>query len=228
MAYFLANAVDMYTRTQLLMEHRATGYKEELKDYDPNSYAQYKGRYFSNLTPKVLEIITPIIDNELGTGTWKIDSGNFFDTKVPYRIHTDTGLPDPSPWKTFVFPLKVFAGTSYNAAKNSLYVLNQRWYGPAAFFVKGSTDVQEEYNKVITDYTDVAELDKGFDEDLIADCSHLPRSNFEGLTVKQRFEWKPGNVIVFDRRHLHVASNFLQAGAHSKIGLSVFTSAVED
>jgi hypothetical protein len=227
MAYFLENAVDLYTRTQLLMEHRAAGYKEELKDYDPNSYAQYKGRYFSNLTPKVLEIITPIIDKELGEGTWKIDSGNFFDTKVPYRIHTDTGLPDVSPWKTFVFPLKVFAGTDYDPSKNALYVLNQRWYGPAAFFVKGSTDVEEEYNKVVTDYRDVAELCTGFDEDLVADCSHLPRSNFEGLTVKQRFDWKPGNVLVFDRRHLHVASNFLRAGAHGKIGLSVFTSAIE-
>ena len=228
MAYFLENKLDMFTRTQLLMEHRATGYKEELKEYDPNSYAQYKGRYFSNLTPRVLEIVTPIIDQELGQGTWKIDSGNFFDTRVPYRIHTDTGLPDLSPWKTFVFPLKVFAGTDYDPAGNALYVLNQRWYGPAAFFVKGSTDVAEEYNKVITDYSEVSELDRGFDEELVADCSHLPRSNFEGLTVKHRFDWKPGNVLVFDRRHLHVASNFLRAGAHGKIGLSIFTSAIED
>ena len=32
MAYFLENKLDMFTRTQLLMEHRATGYKEELKE----------------------------------------------------------------------------------------------------------------------------------------------------------------------------------------------------
>lgn len=224
MAYVLENVLDLYTRTELLMEHHNTGFKQEQQQYDASNYVQFTGRYFSDITPKVVEIITPIINNELGQGTWKIDNANFFDTKVPYRVHTDTGLPDPNPWKTFVFPLKVFAGTEYNPAKNALYVLNQRWYGPAAFFVKGSTDVKEEYNKVITDYSDVAELTHGFDEQLVEECSHLPRNNFEGLSVQKRFEWRPGNVIVFDRRCLHVSTNFLQAGARRKIGLSVFTS----
>jgi len=217
MAYVLKKALDLWSRTKLMNEHQL----------DLNEYAKFSGRHFSNLTPIVIDIITPIIDNELGKGTWEITSGNFFTTNVPYRIHTDTGIPDPRPYKTFVIPLKVFTTPTYDSSKNALYILNQKWDGAASFFVKGTPGVKEEFNKIVDDYAEVCGLVQGFDETLVTECNHLDRSNFEGMSVLNRCEWIPGDIIVFDRKHLHVSTNFLEAGAQSKIGLSIFTSYLE-
>jgi len=49
--------------------------------------------------------------------------------------------------------------------------------------------------------------------------SHIPIENLHGLTVEKVAEWKPGQVITFDRGQLHSASN----GHKFKIGISIFT-----
>lgn len=229
MAHVLEKAVDLYTRNLLLMEHKAAGYKKETNTYNSENYVQFKGRYFSDINSTVISLIKPIIDKELGAGTWKIDTANFFDTSVPYRIHTDTGTPDPNCFKTFVFPLRYFTNIEqYDPNFNALYILKQKWRGPAAFFVKGSENVQAEFNQIVTDYSDIEGLESGYDATLVEECSHLDKENFEGLSALAKFPWIPGNVIVFDRHRLHVTADFRRAGIYRKLGLSVFTSRVTD
>ena len=53
--------------------------------------------------------------------------------------------------------------------------------------------------------------------------SHLKEEWLEGLTVQKYFPWTIGSIICFDSLQIHSASNFLNCGIESKLGLSIFT-----
>ena len=76
-----------------------------------------------------------------------------------------------------------------------------------------------------TDYTDIEGYDPNlkFDEKIHAQyCKHIPIENLHGLTVDRIVEWKVGDVIAFDRQHLHCAGS----GHSKKMGISVFTNRI--
>ena len=76
-----------------------------------------------------------------------------------------------------------------------------------------------------TDYTGIEGYDPNleFDQKLHAQyINHIPIENLHGLTVDRIVEWKLGDVITFDRQHLHCAGS----GHTKKIGLSVFTNRI--
>jgi hypothetical protein len=192
----------------------------------------YPGRVFGNDIGPALEIVKPIIDRELGEGNWTVRDygGNFFETNVGYRVHADTGTDGPeSVFQTFVFPLRLTR--SYlkptDPERVRFMVLNQRWQGPAAFFMHGDRAQPKEYNTVINDYRDVIGLEPGnMDAELLKDCPHLNRNNFSGLSVDKNFQWIPGVPMTFPRDRLHVNSAFTRYGYEKKLGLSIFTSRV--
>lgn len=49
------------------------------------------GRVFSHNAQEALLVVLPMINSLLGNNKWKLFEGNFFDTKVGYRVHADTG-----------------------------------------------------------------------------------------------------------------------------------------
>ncbi len=189
---------------------------------------EYPGRTFGLDLDAAMEIVKPIIDNELGEGTWERDGGNFFLTNTGYRIHADTGKQGPEKvWQTFVFPLAITFkyGVEAQPEKNKLIVLNQTWSGDAAFFLRGSPDEPNEYNIVVKDYAAVGNIEHHtMDGWLIDNCPHLNSSNFYGLTVDKMFTWTPGTPITFPRNRLHVSTPIQRYGIESKLGLSIFTS----
>jgi len=192
-------------------------------------FQSYPGRSFGLDTGPAMEIVKPIIDSVLGEGTWKQNGGNFFETSVGYRIHADTGKDGPdNVLQTFVFPLSLTPNTiGITKPENvRLLILNQTWDGDAAFFVRGTPNVQSEYNIVVGNYRDVGNKDDGetIDGLLIDHCPHLNPSNFVGLSVDKNFQWIPGIPITFPRNRLHVSSAFTRQGYEKKLGLSIFTS----
>ena len=179
-----------------------------------------------------LEIVRPIIDSVLGAGTWEVAGGNFFETETGYRVHADTGKEGPDRvLQTFVFPLRqeLRDDVPVRLERNRFLVLNQTWTGDAAFFLRGETVEPNEYNQVITDYKDVGNLDdmETMDGILLDHCPHLDIRNFAGLTVDKHWQWIPGVPMTFPRNRLHVSSAFPRNGIKRKLGLSIFTSRLD-
>ena len=179
-----------------------------------------------------LEIVRPIIDSVLGAGTWEVAGGNFFETETGYRVHADTGKEGPDRvLQTFVFPLRqeLRDDVPVRLERNRFLVLNQTWTGDAAFFLRGETVEPNEYNQVVTDYKDVGNLDdmETMDGILLDHCPHLDIRNFAGLTVDKHWQWIPGVPMTFPRNRLHVSSAFPRNGIKRKLGLSIFTSRLD-
>ena len=179
-----------------------------------------------------LEIVRPIIDSVLGAGTWEVAGGNFFETETGYRVHADTGKEGPDRvLQTFVFPLRqeLRDNVPVRLERNRFLVLNQTWTGDAAFFLRGETVEPNEYNQVVTDYKDVGNLDdmETMDGILLDHCPHLDIRNFAGLTVDKHWQWIPGVPMTFPRNRLHVSSAFPRNGIKRKLGLSIFTSRLD-
>jgi len=190
---------------------------------------EYPGRAFALDLAPALELISPIIDSVLGSGTWEVTGGNFFETNTGYRVHADTGKEGPGRvWQTFVFPLSMEAKPNMQPSLEQvrLLILNQTWDKDAAFFLRGSPDEPNEYNIVVKDYREVGNRDDDgtIDGMLLEQCPHLNPSNFVGLSVDKSFQWIPGIPITFPRNRLHVSSAFPRFGILKKTGLSIFTS----
>jgi hypothetical protein len=190
---------------------------------------EYPGRRFALDLAPAMEIVKPIIDGVLGTDTWELAGGNFFETETGYRVHADTGKEGPDKvLQTFVFPLSITPKPNVipNYEKVRFLVLNQTWSGDAAFFLRGSHDDPSEYNIVVKNYKEVGNRDDEgtIDGMLIQQCPHLNPSNFVGLSVDKSFQWIPGVPITFPRNRLHVSSAFPRQGVAKKLGLSIFTS----
>ena len=188
------------------------------------------GRIFSHNTQEALLVVLPIINSLLGSNKWKLFEGNFFDTKVGYRVHADTGWSGEScVWQTVVFPLSYEPTAAADFEKNRLIIFNQEWKGKPSFFLKGghpspALDGATPYGSVY-DYTDVKHIVPGFyDSDAVSLCTHLDKQNLEGLTVDKSFTWTPGVPITFPRTRLHASTAFHKFGFKQKLGLSLFFS----
>jgi len=195
------------------------------KDFLTNCTHVYPGRKFNTNVSMATEALLPELKKHL-PGDWIVDGGNYFDTVIPYRMHCDSGKNLNNLWYNIVIPLQLWTATEYDRNLNKLIVTNQTWNQDAAFFVKGNQST-DEYNTCVTDYSTVGNLENGTDENLVKLCSHLNPTNLEGLTVKAMFDWEPGDVIIFKRNLIHGTSNWKRAGVFKKLGLSLFTSRLD-
>ena len=188
------------------------------------------GRTFSHNAHEALFVVLPIINSLLGTNKWKLFEGNFFDTKVGYRVHADTGWSGKSGiWQTVVFPLSYQPTTVADFEKNRLIIFNQEWRGKPSFFMKGESrnpalSGASPYDSVFN-YQDIEKIIPNFyDQTAINLCPHLPKQNLEGLTIDKSFIWTPGVPITFPRTRLHASTAFHRFGFKQKLGLSLFFS----
>ena len=150
-----------------------------------------------------------------------ITAAFFFYTDKPHVIHNDDTYELPQVYKGITIPLEYEGNTRYPY----LCFFHQYYLeGPAKFF-KGGVDFPEHYNKHIIDYSEVQGLSEKGIPDIVRSnfMSHLKPQWLEGLTFDRALPWKPGNALVFDSVRLHCASNFLQQGIKSKLGISIFT-----
>ena len=148
----------------------------------------------------------------------------FFYVEQPHIIHNDDSFEFPVCYKGINIPLEL-EYISEPCGLPHLCFFDQYYLdGPAKFF-NGSSEVPTYYNKCVYSYDDVhgcttTPIDKKVKETYF---SHLRYSWLNGLSVNSIIDWVPGNAIVFDTVRLHCASNFIQQGVKSKLGLSIFT-----
>ena len=154
-------------------------------------------------------------------GDVDITAAFFFYTSKPHIIHNDDTYELPKVFKGITIPLEYIGGKSYP----SLCFFHQYYLeGPSKFF-NGGVDFPEHYNKHVTEYSEVQATSNAGIPDFVRlkYLSHLKPVWLEGLTFDRALPWKPGNALVFDSVRLHCASNFLQQGIKSKLGISIFT-----
>ncbi len=177
-------------------------------------------------TIPILKTVFEKIKNEVGDCV--IYTGFFFYVQQPHIIHNDDDKLGPIVYKAFTLPLEL----EYNIRdEDHLYpylCMFDQYYldGPSKFFGGSKIDIPTFYNKQVYEYSRV--MNKSSEPfDAFARqkyLTHLKPFWLEGLSFNSAHLWKPGNAIVFDCVRLHCASNFLDLGIKSKLGLSIFTA----
>lgn len=158
-------------------------------------------------------------------GEHKIFGGFYFYVERPHIIHNDDLYELPLIYKASTLPLKLTHTDPDNTTIPNLCFFDQYYLdGPAKFF-NGGVVYPEYYNKHIEEYSKVYGItDVPFDPVIKEKYfSHLKDAWLQGLSFKNALPWKPGNALIFDCARLHAASNFLQHGVKSKLGISLFT-----
>ena len=149
----------------------------------------------------------------------------YFYVEKPHIIHNDDLNEFPLIYKASTLPLQITYNEPGNTDLPSLCFFDQYYLdGPSKFF-KGGINFSEYYNKHVDEYSKVYNTtDTPFDPAIKEKYfSHLKDEWLEGLSFKSALPWKPGNALIFDCARLHAASNFLQNGIKSKLGLAIFT-----
>ena len=75
-----------------------------------------------------------------------------------------------------------------------------------------------------TDYTKISDYKPGakIDEKIYTQyLSHIFKENFEGLTIETIYDWQQGDVLTFDRQHLHCGAGDRK---YPKRALIIFTN----
>ena len=158
-------------------------------------------------------------------GDHKIFGSFYFYVEKPHIIHNDDLYEFPLIYKASTLPLKITYNDPENTTIPSLCFFDQYYLdGPSKFF-KGGIDFPEYYNKHVEEYSKVYGTTETPFDPVIKEkyFSHLKDKWLEGLSFKTALPWKPGNALIFDCARLHAASNFLQNGIKSKLGLALFT-----
>lgn len=188
------------------------------------------GRVFSHDIDAAIQLVMPIIESILGNNTWILSGGNFFETRVGYRVHADTGFEGPSKvWQTIVFPLEMDINEFADLEKNRLIIFNQSWKKRSSFFLRGGDPYPEVSENspydLVFNYTDVINTNSNIiSEEAATLCPHLDRRDLEGLTIDRSLLWTPGIPMTFPRDRLHASTAFPRVGVPRKLGLSLFFS----
>ena len=181
----------------------------------------YVIRKYEDMAGGILDDVLDMLKETFGD--FKVRTAHFFDVPKPHVLHVDDKFSYPNAYKAFTIPLQI-RGTTENKAK--VVFFDQYYYGGPAKFVNKAdiSDTPKFYNEYITDYENVTnkkyETIDPHHKDML---SHLKEEWLEGLTVQKYFPWTIGSIICFDSLQIHSASNFLNCGIESKLGLSIFT-----
>lgn len=212
---------------------------KEIFDNDQNLInrptQKFSGRNSLNLAK---EVITPIINNVLGEGTWKIAAGHFFDSTFAYGLHSDGSNFEPNnnnAWQTFVFPMDVeLIDPTKPMGEMFVLITGQTWRGPSASFRQGQRNVDSikmEYDnnkiEIVTDYSVLGNLQPGYVDPKFKQYTELGDETVRGLTVEHLLPWIPGVPGTFPRSRIHCSSTFSRSNVKSKRALSIFTSRLD-
>jgi hypothetical protein len=169
----------------------------------------------------IIDDFLPILREKFGD--FKVRVAHFFEVTHPHIIHIDDDFKLSNAFKAFTVPLEIREGTDEDL---SLIFFDQYYYHGPSKFVKGSNveKLNVHYNNYITNYEQIESLsDTDLTDDQKKMLTHLNPQWYKGLSVQTHFKWKIGSILGFDSLQLHSASNFLDQGIKSKLGLSIFT-----
>jgi len=152
------------------------------------------------------DIIRPVLKNEL-TLPYDIDFA-FHQNKFPYGVHTDSGYdPNEMIYKQGIIPLEI------HPVLNDVYtiIFEQKVYHSYGISLDKIADIRNEL---------WYQLPKN-----VSSTEHIPldQKYFEYLSPALSFQWKIGDMAIWDRAHLHCSSEFQLTGIKEKLGLMWIT-----
>ena len=126
--------------------------------------------------------------------------GLFQESYRPVTLHVDTGFDfEKIIYKQTLLPL---------SATGETIIFKNRFYGCSTTFSIDPKELSAKgYNKRSSEHLDLygnQEFDKKTHKNYLA---HEDINNLRGLEVELMFKWKIGDLLVFDRSHLHCSSS---------------------
>ena len=137
----------------------------------------------------------------------------FHRNYFPYGIHTDSGYdPNEKIYRQGIIPLEVYP------SDKSVYtvIFDQKVYHSIGFTREDSIFKQSGGEFIVNDYSSAQ------DAKILNEEKHLWQGQLawlEELSVSLAFEWRVGQMAIWDRSHLHCSSDFKTSGVEYKLGL---------
>ena len=162
-------------------------------------------------------------------GSFKLDNlksednedivGLFQESFGPIGLHVDGGFNlDDIIYKQTLVPLDNNGET---------VIFKNKFYGYSTNFTTDKNEINEFQNQFTKGKNQRSNVhlsiygDKEFDKNLQDQyLKHIDYDNLKGLEIEHVYQWKKGDLFVFDRTHLHSASSNINK---KKIGLATFT-----
>ena len=169
---------------------------------------------------KLKSVIGDFRMDNLITNDGKECFGLFQESHKPLKLHVDGGfnLKDII-YKQTLIPLSEYGET---------VIFKNRYYGVSTSFTKDQEELNEHNpenykkgkNARSNDHLNLF-ADKQFDKiDHEKYLVHEDIENLKGLEVELVYKWNLGDLLIFDRTHLHCSSSNIK---NKKIGLTTFT-----
>lgn len=190
---------------------------------------------------KFFEKLKKVIPELENTEIWE---GNFLITATPYNIHIDTGnhqVMNSAPYvpgKQFIIPLWFCHVNKHtNLPENGTAIFKNRFIMYGTNFAKGDPKYDTNVFYTVRDYKDLICYKKDGtvwdidwskrtidDETYFRYFSHFKREWLDGFELEAVYNWKRGDIIVFDRSQAHTGINFIKNSVTMKCGLSMMTT----
>ena len=184
--------------------------KRWLQDFDTNLDKLYK--------EKLKSVLGDFQMDNLKTDEGSDIFGLFQESYNPLKLHVDSGFYENNViYKQTLVPLSPFGET---------IVYKNRWYGTSTNFTIDKDELSLTNKKVIGKNSNSNEHNKIFgnkdfnEDDYNKYLKHENINNLKGLEIEKVYKWKIGEILIFDRTHLHSSSCNIKT---KKLGLTTFT-----
>lgn len=144
--------------------------------------------------------------------------GLFQESFNPLKIHVDTGFDENNiVYKQSLVPL----------SEGETVIFQNKWYGGSTNFTIDKKEIAESNlmknkgrNIRSSEHIDKYDKTDFNPEDHKKYLQHEDINNLKGLKILMVYKWKVGDILVWDRSHLHCSSSNIK---DKKLGLTTFT-----
>ncbi len=139
--------------------------------------------------------------------------GLFQESFAPVNLHVDTGFDfEKIIYKQTLLPL---------SSEGETIIFKNKFYGCSTTFSLDPEELRAKgFNKRSSEHIEIYNK-KPFDKNIHKDyLKHENIDNLQGMEVDMIYEWKLGEILIFDRTSLHCSSNNIK---NKKIGFTTLT-----
>ena len=208
----LDELLDLYSKLPLTVHNKKQNVKKKrwIENFDKKIENNFINKLKSVIGDFQMDNLKENNQNSLGL---------FQESFGPIGIHADTG---------FNLADLIYKQTLVPFDNNGQTILfKNRFYGYATNFTNDKNEILE-FKNIHIDGKNLrsnAHLDlyggKPFDKQLHDKyLKHIDYENLKGLEIELIYQWNKGDLVVFDRSHIHSASSNIDK---FKIGLATFT-----
>ena len=195
--FFNKKDIDLFRRlyNELPIEVNNKRQKIIKKKWSNDFYKELQTKY----KKKLKEIIGDYEMDNPNTKEGAKSLGLFQESTMPVTLHVDTG---------FDFEKIIYKQTLLALSEvGETVVFKNRFYGCSTTFSIDSKELAAKgYNKRSSEHLNLYGK-HDFDQEIHKNyLSHEDINNLKGLEVDLIFKWKVGDLLIFDRSHLHCSS----------------------